>query len=356
MKKKRKVTFGHGPRTPRSEQLLLENVDLVPGRLLCTTLGRAQLAMIAALRSPDRTVHCHVLDAYQAEQSAQLSGDCGGRLEIVCAADFPEQEFDSVALPCGATGEAELARERIQQGYERLVEGGQFALTTDNRRDSFFDGELKKIFPKVVRTPSSQGVLYHGVKRGPLKRIRNFQAEYAFRDQGRLISVVSRPGVFSHRRIDTGSRALLEKVEIPPDAHVLEIGCGAGPITAAILMRSPGIRVDAVDSNARAIACTQATCVANGCEDRLRTFLSSEGKGGERGTIDLVVANPPYFSKYRIAELFLRSAVEALRDRGRAVFVTRQPEWFAERMGRHFRDITSEPHRGYHIVAGIRKH
>ena len=35
--------------------------------------------------------------------------------------------------------------------------------------------------------------------------MRNFQAEYAFRDSGNLVKVVTRPGVFSHRELDLGA-------------------------------------------------------------------------------------------------------------------------------------------------------
>ena len=51
------------------------------------------------------------------------------------------------------------------------------------------------------------GAVYVATKTEPLKKIKNFECEFAFRDRGRLIRAVSRPGVFSHRSIDAGCEA-----------------------------------------------------------------------------------------------------------------------------------------------------
>ena len=103
----------------------------------------------------------------------------------------------------------------------------------------------------------------------------------------------------------------------------------------------------------RAIACTRRTCELNGV-DAVRTHLNAEAKCGERGTLDLAAGNPPYFSHFRIAELFLGSALEALRPGGRALFVTKQPRWFEEHMAGAFEGLSSTPVRDYVVVSGVK--
>ena len=69
---------------------------------------------------------------------------------------------------------------------------------------------------------------------------------------------------------------------------------------------------------------------------------------------EAVVDDDIYFSHFRIAELFLESAVAALRPGGRAVFVTKQPRWFEEHMTGRFERLTSTPIRNYVIVSGLK--
>jgi len=354
MKKRPRRSGDRGMHTHRSEQLLIEHLDELPGeRLLCTSQGRAQLAAVAALRSPPKQAICHFLDLFPAEESRRLHGDCGGRLRITCEPDFPDEEVDAVALPFTATGEAELVRERMQDGYQRLAEGGRMAVATDSGKDTFFHEEMAKLFPKVTRIADRRGTVYVGTKRGPLKRLRDFSAEFAFRDGGRLLKVFTRPGVFSHRKLDAGTRALLDAVEVAAGMRVLDLGCGAGPVAAALAMRAEGVAVEAVDSNARAIACTRMTCDLNGVSG-VRTHLNAEAKCGVKGGIDLAAGNPPYFSHFRIAELFLERAHEALKPGGRALFVTKQPNWFLENMAGKFGRVTSRPVRNYVVVSGVK--
>jgi len=64
-------------------------------------------------------------------------------------------------------------------------------------------------------------------------------------------------GVFSHGRLDAGTKVLLmEAPDLPMTGDVLDLGCGAGPIALTMARRSPGCRVWAVDVNARARALT----------------------------------------------------------------------------------------------------
>jgi 16S rRNA (guanine1207-N2)-methyltransferase len=72
-------------------------------------------------------------------------------------------------------------------------------------------------------------------------------------------------GVFSGRRVDPGTLALLKESPVPPEAgDLLDLGCGYGPIACVLGRRSPAARVWAVDINARAVELTAANAAANG--------------------------------------------------------------------------------------------
>ena len=61
-------------------------------------------------------------------------------------------------------------------------------------------------------------------------------------------------GVFSPRRLDPGTRLLLDVAPPPPPAgDLLDLGCGYGPLALTLAARAPGARIWAVDVNQRAL-------------------------------------------------------------------------------------------------------
>ncbi|GAA3764563.1 class I SAM-dependent methyltransferase [Salinactinospora qingdaonensis] len=61
-------------------------------------------------------------------------------------------------------------------------------------------------------------------------------------------------GIFSPDRVDPGTRILLETVPPPPThGHLLDLGCGYGPIALTMATRSPAAAVVGVDVNRRAL-------------------------------------------------------------------------------------------------------
>lgn len=79
------------------------------------------------------------------------------------------------------------------------------------------------------------------------------------------LRLVTDRGVFSAERIDPGTRILLETVPRPPGhGHLLDLGCGYGPVALTMAARSPAATVWAVDPNERALALTEQNARAAG--------------------------------------------------------------------------------------------
>jgi 16S rRNA G1207 methylase RsmC len=61
-------------------------------------------------------------------------------------------------------------------------------------------------------------------------------------------------GIFSPDRIDTGTQVLLAAAPTPPPGgHLLDLGCGWGPIALTLALGSPHATVWAIDVNERAL-------------------------------------------------------------------------------------------------------
>jgi 16S rRNA (guanine1207-N2)-methyltransferase len=71
---------------------------------------------------------------------------------------------------------------------------------------------------------------------------------------GREVDVTTSNGIFSPERVDVGTQVLLGNVPSPPPGgHLLDLGCGWGPIALTLAMESPRSTVWAVDVNQRAL-------------------------------------------------------------------------------------------------------
>jgi 16S rRNA G1207 methylase RsmC len=71
---------------------------------------------------------------------------------------------------------------------------------------------------------------------------------------GRDLQLDTAAGVFSPARLDTGTQVLLANApEPPPGGHLLDLGCGWGPIALTLALESPRATVWAVDVNERAL-------------------------------------------------------------------------------------------------------
>jgi 16S rRNA (guanine1207-N2)-methyltransferase len=349
--KKRSEALLAGPRVRTQEQLLIDAVGELPaGRLLCNTAGRGQFARAYATTHPTATVNCWFLDVYQRDQ-AQAADETPANLSFLCTSDPPETAVDVVAWAFGKRGESELTREMLQTGYDRLELGGRMVASTDKEEDQWLHAELKKFFPKVTRRPFDDGVLYFATKTEPLEKRKHYDCEFAFRDAGRLIYAYSRPSVFSHRRLDSGARTLIKTMTITPGMQMLDLGCGSGAVGLAALCRAENVHVLAVDSNPRALECALRGAAKNGLTG-LDTALDATGESIPADQFDLVLANPPYFSHYRIAELFLHTAYRALKPGGIVNVVTKAPNWFLEEMPKGYEDVAGDFVKDYAVVTG----
>ncbi len=283
---------------------------------------------------------------------------------LVCAADLPDGTFDEVIFPTLLGDSSEVAQELIQSAHMRLKSGGRMIASTNNPKDRWVQSQLKAIFSKVDITKQKHGVSFVATKSTPLKKPRGFRARSAFRMGERLIFCESRPGVFSHRRIDGGARALIKslaflksednpKLAFEPQ-RIVEMGCGCGAVSMAAAVEFPNAHILAIDSDARAIESTLASAKLNQITS-VETLQTSDGKVPEPKTWDLLVGNPPYYSDYRISELFLQAAKNSLRPGGRVHIVTKLLDWHGARMKQLFNNVQAHIIGEYTVFTAVQR-
>ena len=135
---------------------------------------------------------------------------------------------------------------------------------------------------------------------------------------------ISYPGIFSHGRLDAGTRSLLEVIRRFPVAgrRVLDFACGSGVIGAFLSALEPTARVDFLDVDTVALAAA--------CENvpGARLIPSDGFDALKHKRYDLIVSNPPYHEGKvqtgRVVERLVRAAPDHLETDGSLVLVTQR--------------------------------
>ena len=132
-------------------------------------------------------------------------------------------------------------------------------------------------------------------------------------------SIETDTGVFSHGRVDSGTKVLLmEAPALPTSGQVLDLGCGAGPIAMTMARRSPESSVWAVDVNERARQLTRDNASALGLTN---VTVASPDEVPDSVIFDVIWSNPPIkVGKQELHDLLNRWLARLSPD-GYAVFV-----------------------------------
>ena len=99
-------------------------------------------------------------------------------------------------------------------------------------------------------------------------------------------------GVFSKRRVDLGTRLLIESMVLPEDGYVLDIGCGYGAVGISAAVFNPCLHVVLVDVNSRAVWLARQNVEKNGVSNvKVRRGYLYEPVNDL--VFDCVLSNPP---------------------------------------------------------------
>lgn len=134
--------------------------------------------------------------------------------------------------------------------------------------------------------------------------------------RGREYTFLTASGLFSYKRIDNGTRLLVESMVIPQKGLFLDMGCGIGVIGLVAARENPELKVVMIDINPRAvmIASENVKRMNLGNVEVLEGFLYEPVKERKFNTI---VSNPPVSAGMsRIVEPLVKNASKHLSSEG----------------------------------------
>ena len=284
-------------------------------------------------------VTCHVLDIYHRHAIEKVH-----HAKVVCSAHLPKGPWDVVKFKTGPKiHSGELALDLLQECH-RLR----------SKVEVEFEGRER-----------DRNDLLNKIKDDP-KRVRSFKAEWpASVPGGEKLMFTSYPGCFCHRRLDEGGLALAEVVsrelqDFRPetqDLRILDMGCGCGLVGFLIANRISVSRLSSlvlVDSHARAVEAGTENAAKFGIPAEV--ILSDNGTPTRMdGSFDVFVGNPPYYSDYRIAEVFLETAKRALKPGGICYTVVKNAAGLKPVQERYFPQVEVIGRRGYNVLRSVKE-
>ena len=366
MEEEKKLTY--------AEALLLEGVlASAPrkGRVLIAG-NRSGTVVAESMRCwPEASVVAHAFDFHHARAIRDRLAEAGLPVDgVACTpsvvpagpADGPYASALFMTTPRSMP--AELVLDQLQDIYLNLAEGGELLAAFEGDPDAALK-TMRLVWPVVhVARKAKHAVLFRAVRRGGLRKVRTFSSDWrASVPGGETLLFTSFPGCFCHRRPDDGGLALAEVASRTCAAEggslrMLDMGCGCGLVgllVADAVRRAGGsVALTLVDSHARAIDATRLNAARAGFGDA-ELILSDDGlPRGRVGEFDVFVGNPPYYSDYRIADVFLETAYRALRPGGVCLTVVKTATGLLALQEKWFRTAEVIRRRGYCVLRSVR--
>ncbi len=158
-------------------------------------------------------------------------------------------------------------------------------------------------------------------------------------------------GVFSKERLDFGTELLLNAFQYgyPQEKHLLDIGCGCGPI--GIYASLLGFDVDMSDVNKRAIHLSKMSLKQQGLKANV---FESDAYENVNNKYDYIISNPPIrVGKEKLYEIIM-NAKKYLKENGELWIVVRKQQG-AESLVRDMKEVYDkveivEKKKGYYII------
>ena len=171
----------------------------------------------------------------------------------------------------------------------------------------------------------------------PHPRARGGRRTLSVTLRGQQLKLTTEAGVFSRRRVDSGTRLLIDKMEINPADRVLDLGCGYGVVRLVAAGLPTQGRVTLVDVNQRAVDLARANLRANGVNNA--EAISGDGFAPVAGrSFDVIALNPPIRAGFAVIHRLIDESMQHLHDGGRLYVVGRTKQGVI-RLAAKMRDV-----------------
>ena len=202
-------------------------------------------------------------------------------------------------------------------------------------------------------TPQNQGDTEHYFAAAPKSDARFGLLCACLR--GKTFEFLTASSVFSVKRIDPGTRVLIENMVLPAEGCLLDIGCGYGVVGIAAAKLNSTLHVVLTDVNRRAVLLAKQNAQKNHAHN-VEVRYGNLYAPVKDFCFNAVLSNPPVSAGMETVEAIIRDAPGVLAQGGKLQMVVRSkigkktlPIAFTEAFG-NFEVLAIES--GYRVLMG----
>lgn len=140
--------------------------------------------------------------------------------------------------------------------------------------------------------------------------------------RGASFEFLTASSVFSKKKVDRGTRLLIENMIIPKSGHVLDVGCGYGAVGIAAAIFNTCLQVTMTDVNMRAVRLARDNVERN-------NVANAEVRYGylyepvEDLTFNCILSNPPVSAGMETVKAIITQAPKVMMEKATLQMVVR---------------------------------
>jgi len=163
--------------------------------------------------------------------------------------------------------------------------------------------------------------------------------------RGKTFKFMTSSGVFSKKRVDLGTRVLIDSMILPNEGFVLDLGCGYGAVGVTVALLNPKLHVIMVDVNERAVWLAKQNIKLNNiCNAEVRK--GSLYKPVEGLAFNAILSNPPVSAGMKTMKTIISEAPKHMTTKANLQMVVRSKIW-----GKRLRSIFMENFGNVEVLA-----
>jgi 16S rRNA (guanine1207-N2)-methyltransferase len=164
----------------------------------------------------------------------------------------------------------------------------------------------------------------------------------------------TQPSLFSPKKLDRGSLAMLSCISFEPNDKVLDLGCGYGLIGIYAAKVIGAECVWMVDNDQTGVESAVKNLALNGVEG-VAVVMSDGFRQIRETNFTKIICNPPYHADFSIPKHFIEKGFNRLGLHGVMYIVTKRRTWYENTLRRVFGGARIRELDSYFVFEAVKK-